>query len=199
MYYVDGKLRHAHDPLVQNLTDAVHRMFHASSSAAASVGEALRQQQPGVSFSPSLQALAVASFGNTAGCTDLDQLSLPVLRHFEEHWENNEEAGDYRLLVLNAAGGGSGSGMQQLVDALVQDLLQPGGPAAESSNDCSINMELQCQWRVQSIRQHTTDKSKEANKQHEGSIEITSSSSSRRHRRHPWDRHRAYCTRTVWW
>jgi len=92
-----------------------------------------------------------------------------VLRHFEEHWENNEEAGDYRL-VLNAAGGGSG--MQQLVDALVQDLRHGGGPAAESSNDCYINMELKCQWRVQSIRQHT---SKETEKQHQGAVEITSS------------------------
>jgi predicted NAD/FAD-dependent oxidoreductase len=62
---------------------------------------------------PHLHRLAKVSFGNTAGCTDLRQISAHMLlRHFDTYWEENEEAGDY---FLDA----------DLVGLLLQDLPSP--------------------------------------------------------------------------
>lgn len=47
---------------------------------------------------PHLHKLAIVSFGNTAGCTDLSQISASMLlHHFEKYWEEEEEPGDYFL------------------------------------------------------------------------------------------------------
>jgi len=130
MYYCDGKLRHANDPLVQQLTTALETIFSDKDNRCESVGEALQEL---LEQSTALQSLAEASFGNTAGCTDLYQLSLPILRHFEEHWENEEEPGDYRLKA---------GGMQPIVARLVEHLQKKEG-----------YFQLECNWMVERIRQ----------------------------------------------
>jgi len=133
MYYCDGKVRHADDPLVQQLTTALETMFSDKDNRCESVGEALQEL---LEQSTALQSLAEASFGNTAGCTDLHQLSLPLLRHFEEHWENEEEAGAYRHKA---------EGIQPIVDRLVEHL---------QTKDSYFQLEYH--WIVERIRQTTT-------------------------------------------
>jgi Flavin containing amine oxidoreductase len=81
---------------------------------------------------PHLQALAKVSFGNTAGCTDLSQVSaMMVLHHFEQYWEEHEEPGDYFLDV-------------DLVGRMVQDL---SSPSSSTTNTCQLLL----QHSVQSI------------------------------------------------
>jgi len=61
-----------------------------------------------------MSGLLEAGFGNTAGCNDLDKISLAGTIDFETYWEENEEEGDVRLH--------SRIGMVGIVDALVQSI-----------------------------------------------------------------------------
>ncbi len=110
----------------------------------ASLGAALANSNDWWSLlSPSLRALAVASYANTAGCADLHQLSLPVLRHFEAHWARHETAGDYRLSAVGiggGGGGGGGGGFTTVVEALV---------CALQKDD---RFRLQCHWHAHRIQ-----------------------------------------------
>ena len=105
MYYVKGKLRMYDDPLTRPLDVAIESMLEQPPvSNNLSVHDALVRQlekQQLMSTSkipmPELYDLAVAGYGNTATITDLTQLSLPMLRVFENHWATAEEHGDLRL------------------------------------------------------------------------------------------------------
>lgn len=131
MFFVDGRLIMYNDPAIQQVSAALADVLDES-SAALSLGEALDGAP--VPLPPSLRAVAVASFANTSGCSDLYGLSLPMLRKFKRHWDEHETAGDFRLSI----------GMTAVVDAMVDNLQQEG------RDRCS----LQCNWKVQRIRQH---------------------------------------------
>lgn len=104
MYHVDGRLLMYDDERLRPLSDALEDMMTVERGAAddaehrphRSVGEALDSYET-LSRDPALRRLAVAGYGNTAGSTDLYDLSLPVLSRFERYWEEHETDGDYRL------------------------------------------------------------------------------------------------------
>lgn len=108
MYFVDGSLRPADDPFVKQLSDALVTVLESDDEPRESLGEALE----GYDLPQSLIALARASYGNTAGCSDLYQLSLPTLQKFEHYWEEHEVEGDSR----------PSTGLSALVTACLSDL-----------------------------------------------------------------------------
>jgi Flavin containing amine oxidoreductase len=136
MYYVDGELKLYNDPVIQQLSAVLAGVLHESTSA--SLGDALDTAQL---LPASLRTLAVASYANTAGCSDLHQLSLPMIRRFETHWETNETGGDFRLPAS--------IGMKGVVDALVRKLLH----CCQGEG----TFKLQCDWKVQRIRENNGD------------------------------------------
>lgn len=94
MYYVDNELVMYNDSRIDILNERLEAIGKAKYDTLDSVADALRRQCP--PLSDSLWQLVVASYGNTAGCCDLTQLSISQLSHFEHHWETNEEEGDFR-------------------------------------------------------------------------------------------------------
>lgn len=167
-YYIDGQLREASDPTVQALTDTLEEIMSPSSATKEeSFGEALSRRKGGLTQNQQqqLEALAVASFGNTAGCTDLYQLSLPVLRHFHKHWEECEEAGDYQWRRPAMMG--------EWVDRWVERLLMWNSNSANGSdnntekdaatssttNTNNNKIRIHCDWPVQTIQKFNDDDS----------------------------------------
>ena len=116
MYYVDGELKMYDDPSIQKLSNVLEEIIQGTTDDDKNKYESLGAALDDSDLSPSLRKLAVASYANTAGCSDLHQLSLPMIRQFEKHWEENEVAGDYRLPAI--------VGMKGIVDALVDKLRQ---------------------------------------------------------------------------
>lgn len=94
MYYLDSELVMYDDPRLDNLNLKLEAIAHTGYSIQDSLADALRAQEP--PLSDSLWQLAVSSYGNTAGCSDLSQLSISQLANFEHYWETNEEEGDFR-------------------------------------------------------------------------------------------------------
>jgi monoamine oxidase len=132
MYYVGGKLLMYDDPSLHELHAALEEILEeAVTDPNRSFQDALEHRQP--PLSPELYALAVASYGNTAACGNLRDLSLSMIISFEKHWEENEIEGDYRLP--------SNIGMQGVVQGLLDMLL------------VSPNVELKLSWQVDQIVQ----------------------------------------------
>ncbi|KAL3942113.1 MAG: hypothetical protein SGBAC_003650 [Bacillariaceae sp.] len=101
MYYMDNDLVMYDDlrlnPLNEKLdatADHPPTNFGVQDSVADALGTKYSENTS--PMSNSLWQLAVASFGNTAGCCDLSQLSIRQLSHFEHYWEEHEEEGDFR-------------------------------------------------------------------------------------------------------
>lgn len=133
MYYVGGKLLMYDDPSLHELHAAVEEILEETvTDPNRSFQDALENRQP--PLSPELYALAVASYGNTAACGNLRDLSLSMIIAFEKHWEENEIEGDYRLP--------SKIGMQGVVQALLDMLL------------VSSDLELKLAWQVDQIVQN---------------------------------------------
>lgn len=121
MYYVDQQLKRYDDPSLQRLHDVLSDMLEEPAiddNTIPSVGAYLDALDP--PLSDSMRRLAIASYGNSAACADLHQLSLPMIRRFEKHWEDNEVQADYRLP--------STIGLHGLFDTLVQRLQQRHAP-----------------------------------------------------------------------
>jgi protoporphyrinogen oxidase len=131
MYYVGGKLLMYDDPSLHELHAALEEILEETVTDR-SFQDALENRQP--PLSPELYALAVASYGNTAACGNLRDLSLSMIIAFEKHWEENEIEGDYRLP--------SRIGMQGVVQGLLDMLLE------------SPNFELKLAWQVDQIVQN---------------------------------------------
>jgi predicted NAD/FAD-dependent oxidoreductase len=133
MYYVGGKLLMYDDPSLHELHAALEEILEETvTDPNRSFQDALENRQP--LLSPELYALAVASYGNTAACGNLRDLSLSMIIAFEKHWEENEIEGDYRLP--------SNIGMQGVVQGLLNMLL------------VSPNLELKLSWQVDQIVQN---------------------------------------------
>jgi monoamine oxidase len=133
MYYVKGKLLMYDDPSLHELHAALEEILEETvTDPNRSFQDALENRQP--PLSPELYALAVASYGNTAACGDLRDLSLSMIIAFEKHWEENEIEGDYRLP--------SNIGMQGVVQGLLDMLL------------VSPSLELKLSWQVDQIVQN---------------------------------------------
>jgi monoamine oxidase len=83
-----------------------------------------------------LQSMALAGYGNTAGCTRLDQISLEMILAFEEYWHETEEEGDQRLH--------SKIGMTGIVQELYRDLQE------------YPNFEVKLNWNVSCVEDMTS-------------------------------------------
>eukprot|EP00980_Cylindrotheca_fusiformis_P001131 scaffold318_cov110-Cylindrotheca_fusiformis.AAC.3 len=95
MYYIDNELIMYNDKRVDELNQQLEAIFKKLKyDSLDSLADALAQQSP--PLSKSLLQLAVASYGNTAGCSALSQLSISQLSRFENHWKTNEQEGDFR-------------------------------------------------------------------------------------------------------
>ena len=101
-----------------------------------SVGQVLKQRLPlQEAHNQHLHDMAIAGYANTVGCTDLHQVSLHMLNHFERHWDEHEVQGDLKM--------DSTIGMYGIVNALVQDLFR--------------NFNFQCKLQFQVVHIHETD------------------------------------------
>ena len=108
MYFVDDELLKFDDPKLEELKER-HRLAlvdHPIDDPNQSIHDAF------ATLSPSLYALAEASYGNTAGDGNLRNLSLHLLQQFERHWSETEFGGDSLPR----------GGMGRLVEALVDQL-----------------------------------------------------------------------------
>jgi monoamine oxidase len=94
MYYMDNELMMYNDRRLDILNERLEAIAETEFDTQDSLADALRRQSP--PLSDSLWQLAVSSYGNTAGCCDLTQLSISQLSLFEHYWESNEEEGDFR-------------------------------------------------------------------------------------------------------
>lgn len=120
VYYVHGKLYAFDDPRMKPLRDALdeleNKVQEDPSSSLLSIEEYLLDLWTKGDYDTEhiqeLLALAVASFGNTVGCTDLSKISAQAWVHFEEWWEANEQEGDYCFV----------HGMHSIVERIVQEL-----------------------------------------------------------------------------
>mmetsp|Transcript_17530 Transcript_17530/g.21413 ORF Transcript_17530/g.21413 Transcript_17530/m.21413 type:complete len:473 (-) Transcript_17530:770-2188(-) len=110
MYYLANELMMYDDPRIGPLNKALSELHNQPYDISTSLGERLEY------LSPELKALATASYGNTAGCCNLDQISLSTLLAFEHYWQNNEEEGDVGI--------SSKIGMHGVVKELYRELCQ---------------------------------------------------------------------------
>ena len=94
MYYVDDELMMYNDPRLEPLNEKLEAVLESEYGPNVSLADALMEQGP--SLPESLRKLVISSYGNTAGCCDISQLSISQLSHFEHYWETNEEEGDFR-------------------------------------------------------------------------------------------------------
>lgn len=124
-WYMNGRLYRAHEhPDIMELRHVLDEYAAAANSSrtdddaaadAADAADAAASSAAAVVsildiIPPHLHKLATASFGNTAGCTDLHQVSADMLlHHFGNHWDASEQPGDH---FLDA----------DLIGLLVQDL-----------------------------------------------------------------------------
>lgn len=135
MYYVDGKLLMYNDASLKPLEHALHNMMEQGvTDPSISVGRALLNYD----LPPALRRLAVSGYGNTAGSTDLERLSLCMLTRFENHWETNETEGDYRLPKE--------IGTTAVVRALEKELRR------------HENFEIRCNWPASLVENAETTK-----------------------------------------
>jgi hypothetical protein len=151
MYYMDGMLRPYDDPSAIELRQTLDHLFYPEESNSnndessnigdipipaqdemISIGEALDRSE----LSAKAQELAVPSYGNTAGCTDLHQLSLPIMKQFENYWFKFTTSGDFRFSSK------SNITMTSVLDRLVQQLLKE-----------ERRLQLLYKWKAISIRQ----------------------------------------------
>ncbi|CAJ1934396.1 unnamed protein product [Cylindrotheca closterium] len=101
MYYLDNELVMYNDSRLDQMNEKLNALsdhppthFGVQDSLADALGAQFSENtSPMPDF---LWQLTVASFGNTAGCCDLSQLSVRQLSHFEHYWEEQEEEGDFR-------------------------------------------------------------------------------------------------------
>lgn len=139
MYYIDGQLTHFQDPKIQTLSqileDALFDEHYAQKYE--SLGEAIDAISSSTSLESSMRQLAISSYANTAGCSDLYQLSLPVLQQFETYWHENEIAGDF---YLQNKTDGTMIPMTTLVNGLVRMIDQPE------------RVQIRLDWKVQKIQ-----------------------------------------------
>jgi len=94
MYYVDDELMMYNDPRLEVLNEKLEAVFQYEYDPRVSLADALMEQTP--PLPDSLRKLVISSYGNTAGCCDISQLSISQLAHFEHYWETNEQEGDFR-------------------------------------------------------------------------------------------------------
>ncbi len=170
MYYVNGELMMYNDerlrPLEQILemiheeyehyNDQKNGIFHESTS----MGDVLNNHISNntnssinniTPLSPSLQSLAVASYGNTVGSCNLNHISLSLLMDFEQYWQEHEEEGDMFLT--------SKIGMSGIVKDLVEELMGLYGNADAADNKNKLDIKLN--WTVDKIENNKNDDDEE--------------------------------------
>ena len=122
MFFVHGALKAYNDPTLQPLTKAIKTVMERGQQhnndydASISMQEAILAASSSSSLPLELQDLAIAGFGNTAGCCDLSKLSVSQCVRFQEYWEANEIEGDCR----------PHGGMYRIVQYLLDKLLKKG-------------------------------------------------------------------------
>jgi monoamine oxidase len=94
MYYLDNELVMYNDPRLEIINSRLEAITETDYAVDDSLADALLSQKP--PLPDALWDLIVSSYGNTAGCCDLSQLSVSQLNKFENYWESHEEEGDFR-------------------------------------------------------------------------------------------------------
>lgn len=121
VYYMNGTVYHFDDERLRPLRKALDGIGVdkcTNMDPNVSVGDYLSSSLD----DDALGSLAVASFGNTVGCTDLSLISLSMWARFEAWWEENEEEGDFHF----------SRGMHSIVERLVEELEVPANDAVVS-------------------------------------------------------------------
>lgn len=109
MFYCDGELMEFNDARLHPLERVLGTLEDfPGTTESTSIADVVAH------LPPHLHSMAVAGYGNTAGCTRLDSLSLSMINAFEEYWGEVEEEGDERL--------NSRIGMSGIVVELLRDL-----------------------------------------------------------------------------
>jgi hypothetical protein len=146
-WYMDGTLYRAHEhPDIMELRHVLDEYAASRGSSSAGTPDddaAAAAASAAVSILDiiplHLHKLAAASFGNTAGCTDLRQVSADMLlHHFGDHWDATEEHGDH---FLDA----------DLIGMLVQDLEPPSSSSTTTTASASASVQLKLRHKVLSI------------------------------------------------
>mmetsp|Transcript_17243 Transcript_17243/g.23954 ORF Transcript_17243/g.23954 Transcript_17243/m.23954 type:complete len:509 (-) Transcript_17243:27-1553(-) len=111
MYYLRNKLLDYNDEQLSQLHDVLEEMHLTEyDDPNSSVGEYLLTRIN----EPELIDLAIAGYGNTAACTNLDKISLSAVAAFERYWEENEVEGDFRI--------SSRIGMHGIITSLLEEI-----------------------------------------------------------------------------
>jgi monoamine oxidase len=84
------------DPDLEPLKEALEAVLEQQQLPLYDTSTSLQDALSAHNLPEHLRALAVAGYGNTAGCCDLSQLSISQLIRFEHYWETNETEGDFR-------------------------------------------------------------------------------------------------------
>ena len=133
-YYMDQELIDGNDERLQPLHTVLGTLDSEESCCGdgdeheVSIGNVLEKRLP-----PSLHDMAIASYANTVGCTNLHNVSLHMLNLFEDYWQEHEEEGDLHM--------DSAIGICGIVKALVEEL---------QSNE---NFQAKLNWQVVNIQQ----------------------------------------------
>ena len=94
--------------------------------------------------------LAIAGYANTAGCSDLENISYAATRSFEQFWDKHEIEGDYRLHSKHSMGA--------VVDALVRCITN--NDASDNYNIRFEKAKILLNWKVDRI-QYAAEKNHE--------------------------------------
>ena len=131
MYYMNGQMYMYNDETVKPVETALQKIEEDHSREDVDENTSIADALKPFRLSSSLYKLAIAGFGNTAGCTDMSNLSLKMFQHFENHWETNEIEGDYRLP----------EGMYSVIECILEDL------------QTYPNFELKLNWPVNTVKE----------------------------------------------
>lgn len=137
-YYMNGELLEGNDKRLEPLHTVLATLdtTECEDDVSTSVGQVLERRLPlQEAHNQHLHEMAIAGYANTVGCTDLHQVSLHMLNHFERHWDEHEVQGDLKM--------DSTIGMYGIVNALVRDLFR--------------NFNFQCKLQFQVVGIHETD------------------------------------------
>jgi len=131
-YYMDKELVEGNDDRLQPLHTVLKNLGdeEPSDDTTLSIGDVLNRT---LADNKSLHDMAVSSYANTVGCTNLQNISLHMINRFEEYWEEHEVEGDLHM--------DSTIGMSGIVEAIVEEL------------QARDNLSLKLNWQVVNTQQ----------------------------------------------
>lgn len=130
-YYMNKELMEGNDARLEPLHKVLATLDddeETCNDTTVSIGSVLKKRLGTNGKDAYLYNMAIAGYANTAGCTNLDEVSLHMLCNFEEHWQENEDEGDLHM--------DSRIGISGLIKALVDEL------SSRSEFESKLNWQL---------------------------------------------------------